>query len=94
MASTMRASMSTSGVWVSSERMSSSIWFRLPATSRTMRMLVRSSTETEPRGESMSFALSWRCFASAYETGTSRVSSGASWSSGFAAGDGEARAPC
>ena len=48
----MRASTSTCGVCVSSERTSSSIWFRLPATSRTMSTLVRSSTAIEPRGES------------------------------------------
>ena len=55
-ASTMRASTSTCGVCVSSERMSCSIWFSDPATSRMISMFVRSSTESVPRGVSSSRA--------------------------------------
>ena len=59
------ASTSTCGVWVSRERTSSSMLFKLPEMSRAMSTFVRSSTAIEPRGESRSFERAWSSSACA-----------------------------
>ena len=62
-ASTMRASISTSGVCVSRLRTMPSARSSASCTSFTIRVLVRESTETVPR--SVSESLSWAVSASA-----------------------------
>jgi hypothetical protein len=64
-ASTMRLSISTSGVWVSRLRTMPSARSSASCTSLTISVLVRASTETVPRSVRVSLSLSTRFFASA-----------------------------